>query len=348
MMSYRWKCKNRKTEDIVCSDGNIRVNDNHSIAYCLLGYLCAYYRYYHPVEFITSFLNNAANEDDIREGTSYANKLGIKVTMPKWGYSRNEYSFDRDARIIAKGLASVKYMSANTGEMLYALAHSKPHDRFMDVLFDIDTYQSVPGVSIVDTRKIDILIKTDFFSQYGNQRELLTIADLFYDIFKRGQVKKINKERVDGTAIADIIRKYSTGVTQSGGEAKSYTILDVRSAMNEAEDAVKASGLNDLDDITKVKNFAEAMGYVGYVSDKEEDRRKLYLLEVYPLKRKADGKQFGYSFVTKSIGSGKESRFTVPNKVYEKSPVRDGDIIKCIGYEQNGQYYRMTSYEKIV
>lgn len=39
---------------------------NHSIAYCLLGYLCAYYRYYHPLEFITSFLNNAANEDDIR------------------------------------------------------------------------------------------------------------------------------------------------------------------------------------------------------------------------------------------------------------------------------------------
>ena len=29
---------------------------NHSIAYCLLGYLCAYYRYYHPIEFITSFL----------------------------------------------------------------------------------------------------------------------------------------------------------------------------------------------------------------------------------------------------------------------------------------------------
>lgn len=28
---------------------------NHSIAYCLLGYLCAYYRYYHPLEFISDF-----------------------------------------------------------------------------------------------------------------------------------------------------------------------------------------------------------------------------------------------------------------------------------------------------
>ena len=37
---------------------------NHSIAYCLLGYLCGYYRYYHPLEFITSYLNNAANDND--------------------------------------------------------------------------------------------------------------------------------------------------------------------------------------------------------------------------------------------------------------------------------------------
>ena len=84
---------------------------NHSIAYCLLGYLCAYYRYYHPIEFITSFLNNAANEDDIRNGTAYANRIGIKVTMPKWGLSKSEYFFDKDKNIIAKGLTSIKYMS---------------------------------------------------------------------------------------------------------------------------------------------------------------------------------------------------------------------------------------------
>ena len=53
------------------------------------------------------------------------------------------------------------------------------------------------------------------------------------------------------------------------------------------------------------------MGYMGYISGKDEDRRKLYVLDLYPLKRKKDGKQFGYSIITKSIGSGKESRFTI-------------------------------------
>jgi hypothetical protein len=89
------------------------------------------------------------------------------------------------------------------------------------------------------------------------------------------------------------------------------------------------------------------MGYVGYVSGKDEDRRKLYVLEVYPLVRKSDNKQFGYSVVTKSIGSGKESRFTVVNKVYDEDPIKKGDIIFCKAYEKQGQYFRLTGYSKV-
>ena len=89
------------------------------------------------------------------------------------------------------------------------------------------------------------------------------------------------------------------------------------------------------------------MGYVGYVSGKDEDRRKLYVLEVYPLVRRKDNKQFGYSVVTKSIGSGKESRFTVMNKVYDTDPIKKGDIVLCTGYERDGQYYRLTNYSKV-
>lgn len=113
------------------------------------------------------------------------------------------------------------------------------------------------------------------------------------------------------------------------------------------EAAILSAGMSDLDDMTKVRNFADVMGYVGYVSGKEEDRRKLYITDIFPLVRKADGKQFGYSFVTKSIGSGKESRFTVVNKVFEQSPVSKGNIILCKGFERNGQYFRMTGYERL-
>lgn len=313
---------------------------NHSVAYCLLGYLCAYYRHYYPIEFITSFLNNAANEDDIRNGTSYASRLGIRVTMPKWGLSKSEYFFDRDKNIIAKGLSSIKYMSAGIAEELYNLAHEHKFGRFVDVLYAIDE-------TSINTRQLDILIKLDFFSDFGNQRELLRITELFYETFKKGQAKQISKSKIDGTPLDAIVAKYAVGVTKSGVNSKNYTLLDVKSILQESEDAILALHLDDLSDVIKVRNFADVMGYVGYVSGKEEDRRKLYVIDVYPLVRRKDGKQFGYSVITKSIGSGIESRFTVVNKVFDMEPIRKGDIIYCKSFERNGEYFRLTGYSKV-
>lgn len=314
---------------------------NHSIAYCLLGYLCAYYRYYHPIEFITSFLNNAANDDDIKNGTAYASRVGIKVTMPRWGLSRSDYFYDKEKNIIAKGLASVKYIGSGVAEELYNMSHDKLYDRFMDVLIDINEKTSI------NTRQLEVLISLDFFVNFGNQRELLRIKDMFYDVFKRGNVKKINKEKVDGTQLEPIIKKYSIGVTKSGQFSKSYTVLDVKSILHEVEDAIKAVGMDDLDDLTKVQNFVDVMGYPGYVSGKEEDRPKLYVMDVYTLCRKKDKKQFGYSVITKSIGSGKESRFTVFNSVYYKEPINKGNIILCKGFRREGAYFTLTNYIRL-
>ena len=315
---------------------------NHSVAYCLLGYLCAYYRYYYPYEFITSFLNNAANDDDIINGTAYARKRGIHITMPKWGASRSGYFYNKEDGVIAKGLSSVKYIGEGLAEELYDLSTSSHYDRFVDALTDMTTKTSV------DTRQIDILIKLDFFSDFGNQRELFKITDMFFNLFKSGSAKKIQREKVDGTPLEPIVKKYAVGVTKSGGIAKSYTLLDVESVMRETEDAIKAVGLNDLDVMMKARNFSDLMGYVGYVSGKQEDRAKLYVVNVIPLKRKKDGKQFGYSLITRSLGSGKESRFTVFNRVFDKEPVQKYDIIQCLSYERDGQYFRMTAYQKLM
>lgn len=314
---------------------------NHSIAYCLLGYLCAYLRYYYPLEFITSFLNNAANEEDIRNGTNYANRIGIKITMPKWGLSKSEYFFDRDKGIIAKGLTSIKYISTKNAEELYALAQNQKYSKFVDVLSDIDKKTSV------NARQLEILIKIDFFSEFGNQRELLRIVDIYDNLFKKGEAKKVSKDKIDGTILEPIVSKYAIGVTKAGGEAKSYTLLDVESILYASEDVVKKAKLEDLSLKLKVRNFADVMGYAGYISGNEEDRRKLYVSDVYELRRKKDDKQFGYSIITKSIGSGKDSRFTVFNPVYNQDPIEKGDIIYCKSFTRDGQYFQLTAYDKI-
>ena len=314
---------------------------NHSIAYCLLGYLCAYFRHYYPVEFITSFLNNAANDDDIKNGTAYATRVGIKITMPKWGFSKGDYFYNSAKRVIAKGLSSIKYMGDKVAEELYDIANRQNYKRFTDVLIALSNESSI------DSRQLDILAKIDFFSDFGNQREILKILDLFNGIFKKGAAKQIAKSKVDGTPLEPVFKKYAVGTTKSGGVAKNYTLLDVYSIMIDTEDIIKGLGLSDLSDVIKVRNFADVMGYVGYVSNKPEDRPKLYVLETYPLVRHKDNKQFGYSVITKSIGSGIESRFTVVNSLYDANPIHKGDIIFCKSYTKNGAYFRMTGYDKI-
>lgn len=315
---------------------------NHSDAYSSIGYICGYLRYYHPLEFLTAALNIFGdNMDKTADITAYATRVGIKVTLPKWGLSRGNYFYDSEKRIIAKGLTSIKYMSASLADELYALSKKKQYTSFMELLADLDKETSI------NSRQLDILIKLGFFSDFGNQRELLRMVDLFLNTFKKGDAKKIRKSEVDGTPLEDIVKRYAVGVTKSGGEAKSYTLLDVAAILKESEAVVKSFHMDDLSDILKVRNFYDVMGYIGYVSGKDEDRRKLYVTKVLPLHRKKDDKLFGYSVFTKSIGSGKESRFTVFCRIFDKDPIKEGDIIYCGAYERDGEYFRLTAYNKI-
>lgn len=328
-------------QDIVCAIRNGGTSDNHSIAYCLLGYLCGYYRHYYPMEFITAYLNNAQNDEDILNGTNLMKLYGIRIMNPKWGISRGGYFFDKENKIIYKGLGSVKYIGESVSDELYRLAKEKHYSRFSDLLADINRETSI------DSRQINILIQIDFFSDFGNQRELFRIVDLF-EMFKKGGAKQLKKSAVDGTPLEEIVKRYSVGTTKSGADAKSYTLLDVGSILRESEDAIKAVGMEDISDIIKVRNFADVMGYAGYISGKEEDRAKLYITGIKPVRRKSDGKQFGYSVFTQSIGNGRESRFTVKNRVFNKMPIKEKDLIRCKLWKRNGAYFEMLDYDLIV
>lgn len=314
---------------------------NHSIAYCLLGYLCAYYRYYNPLEFITSYLNNAANEDDIKNGSILARKKGIAITQPKFGISKGEYFFSKERNIIAKGLTSVKNIGKNTGEELFQLSQNRTYDTFTDLLLDIFTQTSV------DIRELDILTKIDFFSDFGNQRELLMITNMF-ELFRRGKAKQIDRKKVDGTPLEDIVIKHASCKTKAGKEAKKYTLLDTIAIIKECEQYIRSMHVDDIGIVLKAQNFKDIMGYAGYVSGREEDRNKLYIRNVFPVHRKRDGVLFGYSVLTQSIGSGIESRFTVFKGRFDKDPIKKDDIIACKRWTRDGVYFQMNDYEHIV
>lgn len=315
---------------------------NHSDAYSAIGYICGYLRHYYPLEFLTAALNIFDdNTDKTAEITKYANKRGIQVTMPKWGLSRGTYFYSKERNIIMKGLASIKYMGQDIADELFQLSQKKDYHMFMDLLYDIGRETSL------NSRQLDILIKLDFFSDFGNQRELLRMVDLF-EMFKGGEAKQIKKSVIEGTQLEPIVAQYAIGVTKSGGYSKSYTLLDVMSILRESEKMILDLHMEDLSILTKVQNFADVMGYAGYTTGREEDRRKLYINKTFPAKRRSDGKQFGVTIYTRSVGSGKESRFTIPMGTFDKSPVKAGEVILCKNYRQKGAFYDLLDYERVV
>ena len=311
---------------------------NHSIAYCMLGYYCAYYRYYYPLEYITAYLNNAANEDDIISGTELAKEYKIVITPPRFGQSAGRYMPHKETNTISKGIATVKFMNNAVGDELYEMS-KKGYYSFLDILYDIKS-------TSVNLRQLFILIKIGYFSNYGNMRELTKMVELF-DYFKNGDVSSIKSEDIEKAWWSDIAKKYSSNVGKRGNTLKTYKVFDSKSMMQEIWDGVLHMGLQDLNDKLKMEAQKEYLGYIDLTTGKEEDRRKLLIEKVIPLK-KAGEEPWGYAVFTRSIGSGKAARLTVRAKVFDRDPLKEMNIVYAKSVEKNKSgYWYLIDYEII-
>lgn len=311
---------------------------NHATEYSLIGYLCAYLRCYYPCEFITAYLNNAANEDDVINGTTLAAEYGFKVTPPRFGASRDVFYFNKEKKEIAKGLTSVKYMSAALANELYDIYDEVKEKPFMEVL------KALSKTSI-DTRQLDILIKIGYFEEFGNMGELLKLVQV-YSFFKNGTAKSVSKSKVVGF-LTDIISDYATDKGVKGNELKSYTITDMDGLLVACEEQIRKSDVPDLTLKVKIQNSIDYLGYVGIQTGLPEDRRKLLITEVFPM-RGQNGVPWGYKVNTQSLGTGKQSSLTIPARIYAENQVTRGDIVYADNCYKNPKgYWYLNSYRKI-
>ena len=314
---------------------------NHSIAYCLIGYICAWLRYYHTGEFIATYLNCAANESDITDGTALAHEYGVRIAPPRFGFSKDVYVYDKENKVISKGIASVKYMNNSISNELYALKDNN-YTHFMDLLLDIENKTSV------NSRQLDLLVKIDYFMQFGNCVEILRIAEMF-NFFKNGTAKSIKKDKIKSEVLENIISEHATDKKKDGSESKSYTITDMHGLLIACEDYIKSLNLKDLSYKLKCANQQEILGYIDLTTNNEEDRRKLMITKVVPLISKDSGEPWAYALFTKSVGSGKTSRLTLKANLYNNKPVRAMDIVYAKRVEQNKSgYWYLWDYEYVI
>ena len=155
---------------------------NHSQPYSYMGYASGWLRYYYPVEFLTCALNiNSDNQDKTTAITEYADKVGVTISSIQFRYSQGDYSCDPETKTIYKGLGSIKYLSNDLADELYEIGQREQTD-FIDLLNQLEE-------TSCDSRQLDILIKLEFFKEFGSINMLLKQVEIFSSLKGRKQLK---------------------------------------------------------------------------------------------------------------------------------------------------------------
>ena len=281
---------------IIEDSSNYQFGFNHSTGYSMIGYLCAYMRYYYPEEFIAAYLNNANNEDDIRYGTELAKVKGITIHPIKFRHSGAEYTVDKANHCLYKGCSSVKFLNADVSEKLYALKDQR-FDSFIDLL------SVFPG----NSRQREILCKLGYFEEFGKTQKLIRMAEI-YDAYSGKKIIKKDKCNIP----MELVQKYMTSETE---KQYRFETDGITSLLSELCDQIPD---NDIPLSTRLKSEMEYLGYVSYTDPSRQNTAV-----VMDVNCKYTPKLTLYRLDTGTTMTAK-----LKKKSYEANPLPNGAIIR--------------------
>lgn len=309
----------------------------HDYSYTYISYESAYLRTYYPLEYLTSCFNTYIDKPDkVTEVTEYCERNNIKINPPKFRYSKSEYFFDKDTNSIYKGTRSVKYLNDGVANKLYELRDRK-YNSFVELLYDLKDID-------IDSRQLEILIKLDYFSEFGNSKELLRLV-LFFNFFKKGEMRSVSKEKLEGSdAIKTIVAQHSTETP------KKYKDLNNKEILKEVEEYVRSLNIEDFGFKDKIQSQLEYTGYISLITGKKEDKPKEVALNVKTMYSKdGDRKPWAVVIQGQSIGSGIKNDFTIPYNKFSHHPFSKYDIIHIKKFHKSPKgYWYIDSYEVLI
>ncbi|MDR2266859.1 MAG: DNA polymerase III subunit alpha [Christensenellaceae bacterium] len=145
-------------------------NKSHAAAYAVLSYETAYYRHYHPVEYLAAVLNNRIGKaEDTKKYMQILKNIGIKLLPPDINKSGTLF-MPSDGNILY-GLACIKNVGISA--MNTVITERKANGEFTDLL-DFLCRTASAGLN---TRALESLIKGGAFDCFG-----LTRATLLFNL----------------------------------------------------------------------------------------------------------------------------------------------------------------------
>lgn len=311
-----------KTWQVVQDAGHYAFNASHSYSVAIDSLYGAYLKSKYPLEYFTVALNTYADDKERTANLiSELSYFNIVLKPIKFGRSASEYSFNKEERTIYKGINSVKYCNTNIAEELEKLYNNK-YSTIIELFDDIKDKTSL------NTRQISILIKLNYFSDFGKNKYLQSIFDIYNGIKEKSKTilpafrtcNQIKKDKIEEYSIYGIteyvIQKYSSKET-----LKAYSNIDNIGLLNEI-----AEGIPDVS-FTIQEQVQFEMEYLQYVSCKSQNisAKDYYIVIDYKTYQDA-AKPYVNLY---NLKTGKETKTKIKqSKLYKEQPFGLFSILK--------------------
>lgn len=307
---------------------------NHAVPYSMIGFFIGWLRYYYKIELFTSALNvYMENNEKMTNIKEYIKSQGVHIKGIKFGKSRAKYFMDKKENTIYQGIESIKFCNATIAEELYELSKNK-YDDFISLMIDIVSKTSV------DARQLHILTVLNFFSDYGKNKKLLEIINLFDSLYNRKQINKTDtdKLRIDMNLFEGCYEKET---------AKTYKELHMDKYVGKIALRIEDRSLSIKEQITYEQEY---LGNIMYKNSKAPKNMyyvmecKFYKDETKPYLQLYNIRD-GILLKTK-ITSGKS---------FVETPFGDGNVINVKEFAErnktkkiNGEWRKTDEKEKII
>lgn len=326
-----------ETWQVVMDAAHYSFNASHSLSVAIDSMYGAYLKSHYPLEYFVTVLNLYSDDQDRTANlTDELKFFNIKLSDIKFGKSRSNYSIDKETNTIFKGIGSIKYLNNIVAEELYELSKNK-FDNFADLLMAIKN-------TSCNSRQIDILIKLDYFSDFGNSKFLTKMVEIL-DMFKWGSAKQIKKTNINDEFLRSIVSRNSKHTESL------YKDINCQEIIKELYEYYKAIITEDYSVKDKMAWQEEYIGYIDLKSQNPDDRFRLLVRTVKALKTKDKSKTWAYGLSCVSLYTGKSNELIVYQRNFDKNPIPEKSIIlispNCLTkkiYNEHVNWY-LSNYE---
>ena len=300
-----------ETWQVIQDAAHYSFNASHSLSVAIDSMYGAYLKSHYPLEYYTVVLTLYAGDMD-RTSKLIAELpyFNIELKPIKFGKSGSDYTMDKKNNVIYKGIKSIKYCNSQIADELLELSKNN-YDNFIDLLGDIKIKTSV------NSRQLEILIGLNFFEEYGKNKYLLNVVDI-YDKFANAKI--IAKNKMESLGISDyLMTKYA------GKETKSqWREIDNQGLIKELCCRLSNESMNIVE---QVKFDLEFLEYTDYTNPKIADD---YYIVTSFVTYKDPAKP---SIVLRRICNGEEIKTRIrQNKIFKQQPFGLFSILKIDGF----------------